>query len=121
MALVCSLRFPMDCDACYETIIIEPCADTTINFQVGLPAGQQRYLFVIDKFKNVWRNLITVKPDGSIDLTLTDYPDGLFNKYSGFFRVFLSTDDQGQNIVDLTINGNLYLCIIFGFCYATFP
>jgi len=121
MALLCNFIVPIDCDICSEQIIIEPCTNSVINFQVGLIPSTQLYLFITDKFKNVWRDKIKVKSDGSIDLALNNYPLGIFNKHSGFFKIFLSTDNQGTNIINLTINNNIYLCIIFGFCYASFP
>ena len=115
MPLVCGFTIPMDCNICYETTITEPCANNTINFQLNLTPGNQYYLWVIDKFKNVWRDQITVQSDGSINITISDYPNGLFNKNAGIFKIFLSTDLSGLNVVNFTINSVSYSCYIFGF------
>jgi len=118
MSLVCGLSLPIDCDTCYETVIIEPCLDATINFPLNLTPAASLYLFVIDKFRNIWCDLITVNSDGGIDIVVADYPDGLFNKNAGIFRIFLSTDITGSDVVDITIGSETYPCLVFGFCYA---
>lgn len=115
MPLVCGYNIPINCNICYEMSIIEPCNNSIINLQVNLISKNQYYLWVIDKFNNIWRDIVIVKIDGSIDLIIANYPIRLFNKNTGIFRIFLSNDISGADIIDLKINTIIYLCIILNF------
>jgi len=108
----CGKTFEPDCISCYETTKSSPC-DATLQFALGLTVGVSYYLWVTDKFANVYREQITVIAGGIVRPTLTQYPDGYFNEFAGPFRLFLTTDAAGANTVSFTLSGTAYTCIIF--------
>jgi hypothetical protein len=112
---ICDTKFDIDCSDCFEVIR----ADDNLNFIYGLTPSTQYYLWIIDKFRANYRVLITSGVDGSFDITLSDYPSGMFNKYAGDFEVFLSTDVEGLNVVDLTINAVSYSCVVLAISAST--
>lgn len=114
MAL-CDIDIDVNCDECYEVSR----ADNDLNFIYGLTPSTQYYLWVIDKFRNVYRNLFTSGVDGSFDITLSNYPNGMFNKYAGVFELFISTDMDGADVVPLTIYATEYNCILLSITSST--
>jgi hypothetical protein len=102
----------MDCDACYKAIVSAPCAVPFISFSVGLVPGAVYNLWVVQG-DHVWMNSTTIGFAGTLYLNMTDYPTGLFNQYTNYFKVYLTTDVLGLNRVDLTINAEIYTCIVF--------
>lgn len=112
---ICDENIDVNCDECYEVSR----ADSSLNFIYGLTPSTQYYLWVIDKFRNVYRNLFTSGVDGSFDIDLADYPSGMFNQYAGDFEVFISTDVDGSNIVAMTVYATPYNCLILSITSST--
>lgn len=108
----CGKTFDEDCISCFETTKQSPC-DATLQFALGLTVGTVYYLWVVDKFANVYREQITVIAGGIVRPTLTEYPDGYFNEFAGAYKLFLSTDAAGLATVNFTIAGTIYSCLIF--------
>jgi len=90
--------------------LAEPC-NGFLFVDVNLTPTAVYYFWVIDKFKNVYMEEITVLGDGSFGLDLTEYPDGFFNVNAGIFQAFLTTDLAGANKVTFTIVDD-YECMI---------
>jgi len=112
---ICENNIDIDCTTCFEVSR----ADNDLNFIYGLTPSTQYYLWIIDKFRTNYRVLITSGVDGSFDITLTDYPSGMFNKYAGDFEVFLSTDIDGLNLVTMTIATVSYTCLVLSISAST--
>jgi len=112
---ICDTNFSVDCATCFEVSR----ADNDLNFIYGLTPTTQYYLWIIDKFRNNYRELITSGADGSFDITLTDYPSGMFNKYAGDFEVFLSSDIDGLNVVNVIVATVSYPCVILSISAST--
>ena len=106
---ICDDTFDPSCETCYEVSR----ADNDLVFIYGLTALTQYYLFVIDKFNNVYKVLFTSGADGSftIDSTNSAYPSGLFNIYAGAFEVFIASDVDGTTVIPLTIYATNYNCL----------
>lgn len=112
---ICNENIDVNCDECYEVSR----SDSSLNFIYGLTPSTQYYLWVIDKFRNVYKNLFTSGVDGSFDIDLTDYPDGMFNPYAGDFEVFISSDVAGDTVIPLTVYATPYNCLILTISSAT--
>ena len=102
----------MDCDACYEPIVSDPCVVPFISFDVGLAPGAVYFLWVIQG-DHAWSDSTTIGAGGEVFISTSNYPVGLFNPYANYFKVYLTTDAAGLNRVDLTINAEIFTCIVF--------
>jgi hypothetical protein len=102
----------MDCDACYKAIVSAPCAVPFISFSVGLVPGAVYNLWVVQG-DHAWMDSTIIGAGGEVFLSTSNYPVGLFNQYANYFKVYLTTDVLGLNRVDLTINAEIYTCIVF--------
>jgi len=111
MAKICNKQFVANCDTCFEMVLGKPC-NGFLFIDVNLTPTSVYYFWVIDKFKNVYREPITVLGDGSFGLNLAEYPSGFFNEYAGTFMAFLTTDLAGANKITFTITDS-YTCMIF--------
>ena len=109
MSKVC-ITIPEECKSCYK-LCIEYCP-TGINIQAGLVDGDIYFLFAIDHFGNVWRDEVTINPDGSFDIDLANYPSGFFTSTSGAVNIFLSLSEDGANPIDITFDTGTYNCIL---------
>ena len=110
MALICDLNISLNCDSCFETAK----AYGNLTFPVGLAPTNTYYLFVIDRFGNVYRQIVTIAGDGSFTIDSAGDPSGLYEGSSGeSLQLFLSSDINGSNFVLLTINATSYNCIMF--------
>lgn len=87
------------CTSCYE-MSVGFCPDA-IELPVGLTPGANYYMFVRDKFDNIYRNLITINADGNIDVDFANYPTGFFSPEMGLIEIFLSASIDGSNPVTL--------------------
>ena len=110
MALPCEDDFSVNCDECYEVSR----ADDDLTFDYGLTPLTNYYLFVIDKFRNVYSELITTDGSGAFTINPSSvvFPNGMFNQYAGDFEVFLATDSEGANVVSFTLYATVYNCLI---------
>ena len=104
---VCDIEIDLDCSNCYEVSR----ASSSLNFLVGLTPSTAYYLFVEDKFDNIYRVLITSGADGSITIDPASFPGSLFNKFAGVFTVVVSTSLTAETTSTLTIGGTAYSCI----------
>lgn len=103
------------CDLCYEVTV--PACQDTYNIPAGLTPDTYYTLILEDSNGNIYNNLSTTLPDGSFLLTTSEFPDGMFNEWSGSYRITFSL---GVGIVtegdaELTIDGNTYFCIVMNF------
>jgi len=107
---ICDEDITKNCDTCYEVSR----ADNDLTFNYGLTPSTQYYLWVMDKFRKVFKVLITSSVSGAftIDPDNNAYINGMFNKYAGAFEVWLSTDVDGVNIVPVTLYATDYDCIL---------
>ena len=98
------------CDECFE-LVVNGCE---VNVKAALPAGRTYFLFLENKFNN-YVTPISVNADGSFDIDLTLYPDGMFNEHAGKFEVFLSDKLTPVNYTPLRISDAWYNCLIMNF------
>lgn len=107
---ICDQIFPANCDECYEVSR----ADNDLIFNYDLDPSTQYYLWIIDKFNNSYRKLITTGIDGSFTIDPSDavYPSGMFNQYAGDFEVFITSDLEGTTKISFTIYATEYNCLI---------
>lgn len=104
---VCDLDISFNCDQCYEVSK----ASDALTFAVGLTPSTQYFLFVTDKFKKIYRVLITTSVTGGFTINNDDFPGTLFNKFAGTFTVFISLDANAADTETLTISAVEYGCI----------
>ena len=112
---ICSPTVDRGCDVCEKLTFASA---TTINVLAGLTPANTYYLWVIDKFKNVYRDIVAIAGDGSFSIVISNYPDKMLNEYAGSFYLFLSSDVNGTAIIPMTFNAVSYKCLIFDIvCY----
>ena len=104
-------ELPSSCDYCYSTMSY--CDLTDINLSVGLTnsGGSTAYLWIKDKFENLYRDFITINSDGSVDINTNNFPDGMFNYTFGPTLMFLSSDIDGNSLIDMNILSITYSCV----------
>ena len=112
MAKLCNVTVEADCDVCYYTTVESPC-DTPIEFETDLVAGAVYYLWLVDKFDNVYRHGIIIEAGGVIPVDVDEYPEGFFTNHSGVFRIFLTTTTSQSSRIDFEIGSTEYSCITF--------
>ncbi len=106
---ICSPTVDRGCDVCAELTLASA---TTMNVQAGLTPASTYFLWVIDKFKNVYHDIVVVNGDGSFDIVSANYPDQMFNENAGSFYIFLTSDIDGQNPIPMTINSVTSKCLL---------
>lgn len=84
-----------------------------MNVVAGLAPATTPHIWITDKFGKQYKDQVTVKTDGSFDITGANFPEGMFNPSAGGFDLFVSSDANGVNIETLTISGKSYNCITF--------
>jgi hypothetical protein len=123
---------PGTCDTCYE-YSIPFCPGSLVNIPCTnlVPYYVTYYLWIRDKFGNLWQDTVTGNSDGSFTITLSDFPSGMFTPAFGPMDVFLTTDDMGTiaqvmyfnleefNCVILNVDGPIYLMDDSGCNYLT--
>ena len=100
---VCNPK-PLSCDYCYTLQLpYEP----VIYVVAGLTPATNVYLFVTDKFGNQYTDLVTIQIDGSIPIDTANYPAGMFNPFSSWFDIYVSSDSGGYVIVPMLNDGHV--------------
>jgi hypothetical protein len=107
---ICDDDIPKNCDECFEVSR----TDTDLTFIYGLTPLTEYYLWVIDSFNSNYKVLFTSGADGSftIDPLNAIYPAGMFNNYAGELEVFISSDEDGINVIPLMIALISYNCVL---------
>lgn len=102
---------PIDCSECAD-VSAAPC-QSVINLAVGLTPSTQYYLWIRDRFSNLYFDLITVGIYGSVDIDTANFPAGMFETSGVFFDIFITSDSNGVDIIPLNVNpGVTNNCII---------
>jgi hypothetical protein len=71
------------------------------------------YLWIRDKFDNVWADTVFANGDGTFDINQANFPSGMFTETFGPVDMYLSTDSLGVDYQELNLYGYLpYACII---------
>lgn len=94
-----------NCDVYYQ-MDGTPCADTYTIPSTNLAAGNY-FIWIIDKLGNIFYAPVT-SAGGSIDITASDFPIGMFSEFFGSLKIFVSSDQNAINIEPLTIDGENY-------------
>ena len=100
---------PADCSVCFriETLI----CPNRLLIPTGISSGTQLYLWLRDKFQNLYYDLIIIDGFGTAILDPGNFPAGLFN-IPGFLDMFLTSDVDGSNVVPMQISSVEYNCVI---------
>ncbi len=88
----------VNCDECKE--VLSDVCFTSLNIKTELAASTSVYMWVRDKFGNLYRELIMTEYDGAIIITSDDYPDGLF-QLPQIFDLFVTSDEDGTDVLPL--------------------
>jgi len=109
------------CDLCYEATV--PACQDTYTFDTGLTAATP-YTMILEDVNGNQYNYISTPAGGSGTWTLNTsyFPDGMFNQWSGSYRITFSADTSGDATVgdeELTIDGSSYFCIIMKMVKST--
>lgn len=81
----------------------------SLNIKTELSANTSVYLWVRDKFGNLYRDPIMTEYDGAIIVDSEDFNEGLF-QLPQIFDVFVTSDINGDNILPL-FSSPTYNCI----------
>ena len=101
------------CDLCYVKTIAS--CGSTIEFNVGLTPSASYTVWLYDQNENIFTRDVTADLTGDLTLTISDYPDGMFNAYSGSYEISVSTSSTEDTSEELTIEGSTYFCILLKF------
>jgi hypothetical protein len=109
--MYCQEERELSCDSCYE-ITKEYCDDINISPDMVPPGYSTFYLQIIDKFITRRTQEVTLNEDGSFDIDSSVLPDDFFNPYAGKFELYLSLDEDGLEVQEMTFDDEQYNCII---------
>jgi hypothetical protein len=104
---------PINCDVCY-TYIIPYCPPTLINIPTtNLTYNSTYYLWIRDKFGNVWTDTVLGLSDGTFNINQANFPTGMWTEDFGPIDIYLSTDNLGTIVKPLQLYGySPYNCLI---------
>ncbi len=105
------------CESCYVTIF-KACTDNA-TISPALPINSIFYLFVTDKFDNLYIQQVATDGSGAFIIDFSAYPETLFTENSGFFEMTVSESSAFSTNETLTFDGSFYNCIIFSFIKTT--
>ncbi len=102
------------CDECYR-IALPECLET-LTIKAHLEADTDYQVFIENILGNVYRQDVTSNGDGELEIDLTDdiYPEALFNKNAGAFKLYVKIDDDGSDAA-ITLTDGEFECIDFDF------
>jgi hypothetical protein len=105
---------PQDCSACYQESFAGCGTSFTIHTRfTGSPAPTY-YMWVQDKFENVYVNTVSPNLDGSVTVVFSNFPQSFFNIYAGYFQLWFTTDPSGYDLVPIPMGVSPDLtCIVF--------
>lgn len=102
----------MSCSLCY-TLSYQ--ISTSYLIPAGLAPNTSYYIWVYKPNSQVYTYQITSDSSGDITILSSLYPVGFFNQYGGNYQVELSTDVQGQNLVNMMFSVLSYQCVLLTF------
>lgn len=109
MPKVCNITLTSNCDVCKELSQLL----SNLVIAAGLTASTSYYVWVVDKFGNIFRDQYTTNLAGSFTLLEANYPTGMLNPYAGAFEIFVSMDQDGDTIVPMDFgDADEYNCAI---------
>ena len=100
----------LNCDYCFTLDLIY--YNTIMNVLAGLTPASTPYIWITDKFGNQYSDQVTIKANGSFDIEVANYPDGLFSEGNGWFDLFVSSDVDGLTIVPMVFYDH-FNCVKF--------
>ena len=103
-----------NCDDCF-TMSIPYCPPQYITIPTTnlMPYYTIYYLWIRDKFDNIWTDTVFGNADGTFDINTANFPQGMFSPEFGSIDLYLSVDDLGTIVQLLNLYGyEPYNCII---------
>lgn len=98
----------LNCDVCYEITV----PINNMNVQAALTPASTPYLWIIDKWDKKYKDKVTINNDGSFDIIISNFPEGLFNQAVTNYDIFLSSDVDGLIVIPIVFSFIGYNCII---------
>lgn len=98
---ICDLCYEMTGEACYSALFIE----------TGLTPATDYTVWIEDHNERLYTQAVTTDSGGDITLDLSAFDEGMFNAFSGYYIITVSTSDTSQTIEELTVQGQAYQCI----------
>lgn len=102
----------MSCLTCYPLSYV---IANSYNIPAGLTPNANYYLWIYKPNSNAYTYQITTDNSGDIIIQSSQFPTGFFNQYGGEYQVQVSSDTQGQNIVNMYISVMSYPCVLLNF------
>jgi len=102
----------MSCQTCYN---LQYGISVSYLVPAGLAINTNYYLFVYKPNSNVFTYPITTDSNGSFTIDSTRFPSGFFNEYGGDYEIQITSDKQGQNVVNMMFSVNSYPCLLLNF------
>ncbi len=112
MATWCGCR-DENCDTCLE-YVVPYCPPQLIYIPTTNLINLDVYkLWIKDKLGNIFTDTINTAPfGGQLRINTSSFPPGIFTPEFGALNLFLSTDDDGNDVFPLIVGGTSYNCII---------
>ena len=101
-----------ECSECYE-ITLPECLET-IEIDAGLTGATDYDWCVVDKFGNKYKGTETTDAGGTLTLTVSDFPTGLFTAHSGAFTLTIMAEGECEPFT-MTMCTEEYTCILIEF------
>lgn len=102
----------MGCELCYD---LQYVIANSYLIPAGLSPNTNYYLWVYKPNSQVYSYQITTDSNGDIIIEASQFPTGFFNQYGGDYQVQVSSDQQGNNIVNMLFSVNAYQCVLINF------
>lgn len=101
------------CDICYHYVKAS-CADT-ISFQTGLDPNETYTIVIEDQNGNNYVKQDIEMGGNGYTINVADYPEGMFNQWSGSYEIYFTDGGFDGEQQTLTIDGKEYPCILMTF------
>ena len=111
MAQICTCVQPQ-CGSCLQVVASYCPTVINVDAHIVVPSPDSLYLWVVDKLGNVFMDPVTINHDGSFDITISNYPAGSFNQYSGDYYVYVTSDPEGNILVEMHASSPAVTCVI---------
>ena len=101
------------CDLCYS-LVVSQCSNS-YTLPITLIPSTAYNMWVEDMHGNIFQYSSTTNGTGKFTLITTEFPQGMFNQWSGTYEVTFNYSLDNQTYEPFTIDGGTYQCMLLSF------